>query len=115
MSESEYWQQLCFRLNGVGPRSGEGISLPGWCDWFEPKKWFFGGKSSRVVGDVGFVNGHRVTQWQFSLLLPPNTRSEKEIEWAALLPPEGLLDWIRVDGDRGCMEIHPPMTLRASE
>ena len=103
MNESQYWEKLAMLINLA---AGDRDDLPGWCDWFEPKKYYLGESESRVTGSVGFVDGSRSEQRKFTLFLGPGVRSMSDVDWSMMLPRDGAVDWFSI-GDDDSIEIGP--------
>lgn len=103
MNEREFWQELQFLLN-----SQAAPPMPGWyCDWLEPKKYILGGRSPRIRGRVGFVNGRHARNWEFVLVLNQSAEQLTEIDWDSMLPPDDATDWFHVDEFRQSLELDP--------
>jgi hypothetical protein len=103
MSEDEFWELLRFRImSGV---RGSPVDLPGYWDWFEPKKYVLDGSSPHVVGRVGFVSGRDGWSRPFVLFLRNAVGALSDINWATLLPPDDTTGWLLIDEAR--IEINP--------
>jgi hypothetical protein len=107
VGESEYWQLLQLRLNRKVAASPLELLLPGWCDWFTPKKYVLDGSSPRIMGRVGFVSRRNVSEWGFTLFLDQAVGTLTEIEWETLLPPEKNTGWLTFDSFQNRIEIRP--------
>jgi hypothetical protein len=106
MTESEFWWNLRIRIMSGVPGSRE--PLPGYCDWFEPKKYVLDGDAPRITGTVGFLPGGRsAVKLTFTLFLAHSVACCDEIDWAKLLPPDDVGDWITYSSDGSHMEIRP--------
>jgi hypothetical protein len=105
MSEDEFWTLLRFRKMSGVPGSTE--KLPGYCDWFEPKRYFLDGLAPRITGRMGFFSSNAVDHLDFTLFLRHAVRALEEIEWATLIPPDECGGWLLYDKDFGRIEINP--------
>jgi hypothetical protein len=94
MTDREYLEEVRLRIN----QSGD-LSVLGYCDFLEPKRYFVGAPEPRVEGVIYFV-GDRTNQLKFALLLPADTESLEDIAWISLLPPQGSRGWAQVDNDQ---------------
>jgi hypothetical protein len=94
VSESEYWELLRFRINCLPTTAGR-PALPGYCDWFEPRRYVLDGPSPRITGRVGFVSGRNAWQRPFALLVGRPVGSSSEVEWATLLPQRNRMHGCR--------------------
>lgn len=101
MTEAEFWYALRMRIN-----SAPECELPGYCDWFEPKKYVLNGSEPRVVGRVGFVDGRRSDRSEFTLHLVRAVDSLDAIDWNAHLPADDARGWLTYDEQR--LTIEPP-------
>jgi hypothetical protein len=81
--------------------------LPGFCDWFEPKRYFLDGPSPRILGRVGFVDGRNSTVLAFTLCISRAASSPGDIDWPTLLPQDNTTGWVSIDPFRGCITIDP--------
>ncbi len=104
MNEDEFWKQLRFRIYCAGSLKEP---LPGYLDWFTPRRYVFDGPSPRITGKVGFVNGRDVIEMDFTLFLNSAAGSVADIEWANLLPPEESTGWLSFDTFHNRIEIDP--------
>jgi hypothetical protein len=94
VDEAEYWKSLRFRINCLPThRLARRLVLPGWCDWFEPKRYALNGASPRITGGVGFVSGRVACERRFVLLVG-SPCDWSTIEWDKLLPPEDSESWL---------------------
>jgi hypothetical protein len=103
MSEANFWEQLRLRINQESV--SRDFPLLGWCDWFEPKRYQFGGDSPCITGRVGFVGNNKVAQLDFVLFLPSAVASLDEIEWETLLPGLDAAGWLSVSPLENRLEI----------
>jgi len=111
MEEQEFWWKLRCLINSREPGNGSTHGRLGYCDWFEVRRWVYGGGDPRIQGRVGFVNGPAANQWSFTLMLVPGTESDEQIEWDELLPaaPEGK--WLEFDEFAKTLTITPAVAL----
>jgi hypothetical protein len=93
MDEAEYWKSLRFRINGLSDHPARRLALPGWCDWFEPKKYVFDGPSPSITGRVGFVSGRDAWERRFVLMVD-SPFDPSAVEWDKLLPPKDSESWL---------------------
>jgi len=108
VDETEYWRSLRFRINSVSSDTpSRRLALPGWCDWFEPRKYVFDGPSPRITGRVGFVGGRDAWERRFVLLLSGPFNSSSEIEWGEAPPVKGFGRMAVVGGERPGFFIDP--------
>jgi hypothetical protein len=106
MTEREFWVGLEFRLCGEFAGLPERRYQYFWCDGFIPSQ-YLDGPSPRVTGKAWICNGPAQDEWDFALLLPGPVGSREEIDWAALLPSEGVTRWMAFDEGRRYIEIEP--------
>lgn len=108
MDEGEFWHELRFRINSIP----EGIEArrPGYCDWFEPRHYFFGGYTARILGQVGFVSGRMAHKWDFELFIHGAPDKLASVDWDTLLPPYDAIGWFSADGSKLVMELPPGST-----
>jgi hypothetical protein len=106
MNEQTYWHKLeyrvCRELDGVADEQGRIV----WCDGFIPEAYWLGEDGGGIGGRVwvGFGGRHQ-EKWAFSLKIGDGVRSRDEIDWAALLPGDGLTGWLSMDQTRQLMSI----------
>jgi hypothetical protein len=94
MDEAGYWTSLRFRINCLPTDHPAGrVARPGWCDWFEPRRYVLDGPSPRITGRVGFVSGRHAWERHFILLVGSPFESSA-VEWDKLLPPEDSESWL---------------------
>lgn len=105
MTESEFWARLelriCHELSGLkDPRRYM------WCDGLTPEVYAFDALPPYIAGVAWFGQSGQ-EQWTFRLMLPSGPRSRVEIEWSALLPPEGVTWWLTLQSDERMLVIAP--------
>jgi hypothetical protein len=111
MGERDFWVSLEFRL------CREFAGLPDrryrylWCDGFLPREYRVDDTRPRVSGTAWICNGPAQDEWKFALLLPSPVGSREEIDWASLLPPEGVTRWMAFDEGRRYIEIEPAVAV----
>jgi hypothetical protein len=94
VDEAEYWTSLRFRINCLSTNHpARRLALPGWCDWFEPKRYVLDRPSPRITGRVGFVVGRDAWERRFTLLVGCPFDSSS-VEWDKLLPPGDSDSWL---------------------
>ena len=111
MDEAEFWPSLEFRLcrEFAGMRERDLRSL--WCDGFIPEQYFMDDPVPRITGRAWICNGPKQHEWEFVLLLPHSATSKEKIDWASLLPPEDVTQWLSVDQSRKRIEIDPSVAI----
>ena len=68
-----------------------------WCDGLIPERYDLGDSTPRISGRAWVCNGQRQAEWEFILYLPHPVSSREGIDWASLLPPEGVTRWLALD------------------
>ena len=81
-----------------------------WCDGFIPEQFQVLDARPAITGIVWIAkSGNRGWQqrWRFTLLLPQDVRSEEDLKWADLLPPEDVTGWLSLDPLRQTVMVDP--------
>ncbi len=107
MEEHDFWVSLEFRLSREFAGLPNGYDRHFWCDGFAPIEYLLDNIQPRIAGKVWICNGHRQDEWDFVLFLPRPFGSREEIDWMALLPPDGTTRWMAFDLGRRYLEIEP--------
>jgi hypothetical protein len=104
----DYWgrleYRLCDELQGMDDKELRAL----WCDGVVPRQYLLDDEVPRIVGYAWIMKGTREGgQWDFVLFLPHAVRSQAEIPWASLLPPDGASEWLEIDPKEQTLRIHP--------
>jgi hypothetical protein len=96
-AKRRFWKELEFRVS----REMQTPNLKRlflWCDGFTPEQYFLDETPVRVTGSVwiGDIGSSGQEEWQFTLSLPLGTSSRTNIDWATLLPPPEVSDWLLI-------------------
>lgn len=116
MRESDFWTHLEFRLchemAGSELCSREDL----WCDGLIPSQYWLREDSPRIEGMAWIGLGpSNQEEWRFRLRLPRTYETVNEIDWAALLPPPEVTDWLAVDLEGKRLEMRPATALPDTE
>jgi hypothetical protein len=111
MTERDFWVGLEFRLCGEFAGLLERRYQYFWCDGFIPSQYHLDGPSPRITGRCWICDGPAQDDWEFALLLPGPVASREDIDWASLLPPEGVTRWMAFDEGRRYIEIEPAVAV----
>lgn len=107
MIERDYWVGLEFRvcreLAGMPEHNFRFL----WCDGFVPTRYLLEAPSPRIEGRAWICNGPRQDEWDFTLILSQPADSSSEIDWASLLPPDDVTEWMDIDLVRKHIEMNP--------
>lgn len=105
MTADEFWSHLeyrvCREINGLRAADYRGW----WCDGFIPEQLELRSDRALFVGRVWMANGPLQDEWRFELYLPPDVKSESEVDWSALLPAEDVTAWLSLDISRKFLKI----------
>lgn len=97
MDEAEYWSSLEYRVC----REFDGIeqcrALRLWCDGFIPFQYELDGELPSIRGVAWICPGQDQQRWEFTLRLNQQPASREDIVWDALLPAEGVTQWLALD------------------
>ena len=107
MDESRYWAALEFRICREFAGMPEDHWRYFWCDGLIPERYDLDDPTPRISGRAWVCNGRRQAEWEFTLHLPQPVRSREEIEWASLLPPEGVTRWLALDLRGRRLQVEP--------
>lgn len=107
ITEAEFWVRLEFLVCEAFSRHAEKRYRFFWCDGFVPEQYVLDGPSPRVIGRSWICNGPQQAQWDFVLLLKHGSSSREAIDWASLIPAEGMAGWVSLDEGRAYVEIDP--------
>lgn len=107
MTEADFWVCLEYRVcrEFAGQTDRELRRL--WCDGFVPREYHLEGPEPRIAGRAWIVQGQRQSEWDFVLFLPRAFDSVEAIDWAALLPPDNITNWLALDVPGECLQIDP--------
>jgi len=112
MDEASYWEHLEFRvcaeLAGIEECRRRGL----WCDGFIPGQFDLKGDPPCIRGTAWVCPGEQQEAWDFTLLLGKPRANRDAIPWAALLPPDGVTKWLRLDFAKRQIEIDPGGAVR---
>jgi hypothetical protein len=107
VGEGDYWVSLeyrvCREFAGMKDRGLRHL----WCDGFVPERYLLSGPEPRVTGRAWVGHGTRQAEWTFTLFLPRPVGSREGVDWAALLPPEGVTRWLALDPAGKHLQIEP--------
>lgn len=109
MTEGQFWKELRQRVNACQSAGGE-PSLPGYCEWFDPKSYASRGESARITGRVQFQNRGKTERWRYTLIVNRAISSFDEFNWAEiqnLLPTDDENGWFVIEGERLTIELPP--------
>ena len=112
MDEADYWARLEYRVSREFAGMAERRLRSLWCEGFIPQQYLFSEPTPRIVGRAWIGGGPAQHEWEFTLFLPPETRSRDEIEWAALLPAEDVTRWLALDLAARRIQIKPLAAVR---
>jgi hypothetical protein len=108
VDEQEFWERLEYRVCGelAGMEDRDLRAL--WCDGFIPRQLLIDDGPPRIIGYAWMAIGAREQdQWNFIFYLPTSVRSQIDLEWQELLPPEDLTEWLEIDRTKKELRIHP--------
>jgi hypothetical protein len=108
MTEADYWPRLEFRvcreLAGMEDKALRFL----WCDGFIPEQYLLDDPTPRITGRAWIGTGpRRQEQWEFTLFLSDVARTDEDISWSTLLPPDVVTGWLGVDLDGRQIRITP--------
>ncbi len=107
MDEAAFWIHLEFRVCAELAHRPERELRRWWCDGFIPVILRSEGRP-RIEGKVWMAICARTQwQWSFTLFVRRRVRSSRELDWARLLPREGVSGWLSLDFDRCTATIDP--------
>ena len=104
--EHEFWVRLERRICAEFRGSADKHLRYYWCDGLVPEAYDFTPPQPRVTG-LAWCGGTGRQRWQFTLLLAPGTPSREAIDWAALVPADGLTGWFTPSVGPKTMTIDP--------
>ena len=114
MTESEFFQQLEFRLC----REFEALRLPAapalWCDGLIPEHWQLDSKPPAVSGTAwfgGLPGKHPAAyqeDWVFVLEIHHDVKARESILWSNLFPETTARNWAFADVERRHLHISLP-------
>jgi hypothetical protein len=94
VDEAEFWSRLEFRICGEFAGFGDRALRHLWCDGLEPYEFHLDGAEPTITGRA-YCGSTGQERWTFVLVLPPGTaRTRKAIDWARLLPPVDVTQWL---------------------
>lgn len=111
MVERDFWMSLEFRISREFARLPDRRYRFFWCDGFVPRDYLLDDATPRIVGTVWICDGPAQEEWQFALLLPSPSSTLEDLDWAALLPPDGTTGWMSFDAEHRCLEIQPSLAV----
>ncbi len=110
-AESHFWGSLeyrvCSEIAGLCRKAHRRY----WCDGFIPDNYALDDLVPRIEGRVWMVNGQRDELWSFTLLLDQPVSSAEEVDWASLLPPEGVTRWLTLDPRKKHLVVEPSVAI----
>jgi hypothetical protein len=107
VDEADYWASLEYRICREFARMPENHLRYLWCDGFIPAQYLLDAPAPQIKGTAWICNGRRQAEWVFALFLRHPVSSRHEIEWAALLPPDNVTQWLALDRQGKRVEIEP--------
>jgi hypothetical protein len=107
LDETEYWGRLEYRICDELTGFEDKHLRYYWCDGLIPEEYDLLGEQKRIHGRAWMGNGHRMEQWDFTLLTVPAVIAKEEIDWAALLPEDWLTGWLTPDPQIKSLMIDP--------
>lgn len=96
MKEDDFWDNLEFRicreLRGMEDKALRNI----WCDglrrdFIQPQK-----EVNKIEGTI-WIGRDGQTEMRFTMSLPKNVLTIKDINWSNLLPSEKMTEWLAID------------------
>jgi len=108
MDAREFWKRLEFRIcSEMWGLRGEDRHLRGmWCDGLTPDEYDLTGEEPQIRGVAYFgYTGQEI--WHFMLIVKKGIESSDHIDWAALLPDEGLTGWLTPDPETKTLRVDP--------
>jgi hypothetical protein len=89
--------------------------MPGvWCDGFVPEKYDLDGPEPQIEGSAWICKGQQwQDKWSFALSLPRPVKSQSDVDWESLLPPEDMVRWLYLDWSNKRVRIEPAAAVRA--
>lgn len=109
MTEPDFWPHLehrvCREFSGLRDTSLRAL----WCDGFLRHTLHTDTPlGPRITGHTWLARGGSwQEEWDFTLLLPPQTRTLDDIDWLALLPADDVTGWLALDPPNKTMTINP--------
>lgn len=107
MTETEFWARLEYRVCREFAGQSDRALRHVWCDGFLPREYHLEGPHPRIAGRAWIGNGPRQSEWEFVLFLPRACDSVEGIDWAALLPPDNVTNWLALDVPGERLQIDP--------
>ena len=111
MDEKEFWSRLEFRLGSEFAGLPERRHQYFWCDGFLPYEYMLEGPLPKITGRCWIVEGQDQMNWEFTFILPRPFTTRDEVDWASLLPAEGMTRWMAFDESRQYIEIEPAVAV----
>jgi hypothetical protein len=106
MTEREFWGRLEWRLGAEFDGLPERRHRYLWCDGLIPEEYLLEGPRPRIEG-TAFMGNSGQDRWRFVLFLGRAYQSVEEIDWCALLPPDGVTCWMCFDERERWVEMEP--------
>jgi hypothetical protein len=106
MEEKDFWDSLEYRICAEFRGFEDRGLRANWCDGLVPEEHDLAGAERRITG-VAFCGNSGQEEWQFTLVLSPETASRDQIDWSALLPSDRLTGWLGPDPQNKTLRIDP--------
>jgi hypothetical protein len=106
LTEADFWVRLEFRLYAEFAGQPSRRHRYFWCDGLLPDEYILESPQPRALG-TAFLGNSGQDRWRFVLLLHQHVQNVEEIDWAALLPPDGVTCWMYFEERDRYLEIDP--------
>jgi hypothetical protein len=107
VGEGDSWASLeyrvCREFAGMKDRGLRHL----WSDGLVPERYLLSGPEPRLTGRAWVCHGARQAEWKFTPFLPRPVGSREEVDWAALLPPEGVTRWLALEQAGKHLQVEP--------